>query len=95
MRYCGDGSRRYASIGFGMRDPASRKPVRRRRTDRDRKARYRRRQAEGRAVYSVEIGPEVLDLLVATKWLAEIDVSDRKAVGAAIGALLKDAAKRA
>ena len=76
-----------------MRDPlpSSRKPARRRA---DRKARYRPRQAEGRAVYSVEVGPEVLDLLVATRWLPETDASDRQAVGAAIRELLKDAARR-
>jgi hypothetical protein len=34
-----------------------------------------------------------LDLLVATKWLAEDRTSDRSAIGQAISAMIKDAAK--
>ena len=67
--------------------PLSSSAARRARKDRARKRRHRLRQAEGRAVYSVEVGPEVIDLLCGLRWLAEADAGDRRAVGAAIGRL--------
>ena len=64
------------------------------RGDAARKARYRRRQRAGCAVYSVEAGPEVLDMLCRLTWLSEAELGDRDKVAAALGWLLADSAAR-
>jgi hypothetical protein len=48
----------------------------------------------GEAVALVPYDGAVLDLLVRLRWLAEADVADKVKVGAAISAMLRDAAKR-
>jgi hypothetical protein len=60
----------------------------------DRRARHRQRARDGRACYSVELGGEELSFLIRTQWLAEGEASDRRAVGRAIGALLRASARR-
>ncbi len=68
---------------------------RHRRQRRLQQQRHRQRAREGRAVYPVEIGDEVLTMLISFNWLAECDQHDRAAVGRAIAAMLSDAAKEA
>jgi hypothetical protein len=53
---------------------------------------YRRRQASGRVIAPVEVDADVVAFLVRTKWLSP-DVDDRQAIGRAIAAAMKDAAK--
>jgi hypothetical protein len=65
-----------------------------RRRARERQRACRRRQRNGRAVYKVEIGPEILDLLIRTRWLPESDASNDRRVAQAIANLLADAAQR-
>ena len=69
-------------------------PQRPRRPARERKARYRRRQACGVATCMVEYDADVVDFLVRTEWLVEREACDRKAVGAAIARALRDSAAR-
>lgn len=40
----------------------------------------------------VELDGDVIDLLVRLRWLAEKDAADRRAVGRAISAMLRDTA---
>jgi hypothetical protein len=40
------------------------------------------------------IGADEISFLIETRWLREIDAHDRKLVGQAIAAMLKDAALR-
>ena len=68
--------------------PLDVRPCRPRRPARERKARYRRRQRDGCAVYSIEVGPEVLDMLCRLTWLGEHELGDRDKVAAALGWLL-------
>ena len=60
----------------------------------DRHRRFRARRRAGKAVASVEFDAAVLNFLVKLKWLLEAEASDRGAVGRAIGALIRDAARR-
>ena len=39
-------------------------------TERERKARYRKRQRDGRIAVTVEVGPEVLDLLITCECMS-------------------------
>jgi len=55
---------------------------------------WRRRRAAGVMVVPVEIDAAVLDLLITTGWLAELEAGDKAAIGRAIAAMLKDAARR-
>jgi hypothetical protein len=55
---------------------------------------YRRRFDAGRFAVVVEIGGDEIELLVANHWLPEGECTDRKKIGAAISAMLKEAAKR-
>ena len=62
---------------------------------------YRRRFDAGHMAVSVEIGGEVIEMLVASHWLdhGEINMDnlsteDRKKIAKAIGAMLAEAAKR-
>jgi hypothetical protein len=66
-----------------------------RRTRRARwQADYRQRQRNGEAVAPVPYGGAVVDFLISTKWLDQGQAADRHAVGAAIGRLMQDTAKR-
>jgi hypothetical protein len=64
----------------------------RRRSHTARQARWRQRQRDGKAVYSVEVGHEVLSLLIEFNWLLDRDAEDRDAVGRALSAFLEDCA---
>jgi hypothetical protein len=57
-----------------------------------RKARYRQRQRDGRMTVTVEIGSEVVDLLVRTGWLPQREVHDRREIAEAVTRLLDTAA---
>jgi hypothetical protein len=60
-----------------------------------RSKRYRARQRNGRIVPSMpDIGADEISFLIQTRWLREENAGDRAAIGAAIAALIKDAAKR-
>jgi hypothetical protein len=56
------------------------------RAERDR--RYRSRLRACRACYVIEADAELLDLLVRLGWIGEAELLDRKAVEAAISAML-------
>src|SRR5262249_46497150 len=56
---------------------------------RDRHARFRQRQRDGKAVAAVEFDGEVLSWLIRLGWLLEAD-----AVGKAIGAMIAASARR-
>lgn len=60
---------------------------------RERVRRYRARQAAGLAIYRVEVGAEVLDMLVRLGWLADGEAGDAAEVARAIGALLSTTSK--
>lgn len=58
---------------------------------------YRRRFDAGLIVVGVEIDGDdgdVVEMLLATDWLKAVERKDRKKIGAAISAMLADAAKR-
>jgi len=55
--------------------------------------RHRRRQREHLAVYAVELGEDVLNILVRTGWLADDATGDKGEVSRAVAAMLNDAAK--
>ena len=76
---------------YPIADPEPRRP---RGAARERKRRYRARQAAGRMAVTVEIDSAVLDLLIATEWLGEREAGDRRQVGAAIARVLADSAAR-
>jgi hypothetical protein len=57
--------------------------------------RYRARQRAGVTCVNTEISAAIIDLLVLTRWLAERDVTDAKAIAAAIKLCLEVAAKAA
>lgn len=59
-----------------------------------RKARYRERQRRGVMCVRVEVSALGLELLVRTRWLAEVEAADLDAIGRAIGALLEDSGRR-
>jgi hypothetical protein len=65
---------------------------RKRLLNRARVARRAVRAAAGLAVYQVEIGGEVLDMLVRLGWLQDGEALDRQQVNRAISAMLADAA---
>lgn len=69
-----------------------RPPRARRQARRERKQRWKRRQAAGRIVVPVEIGETVITGLVAIGWLREGE-ADARRIGAAIAALLADSFK--
>ena len=75
-----------------MRDPAP-SPGRRTAQRRKRDARYRRRARESVMVVPIEVGAGVLDFLIRTRWLDELDAGDKHAIAAAIGAMLKASAE--
>ena len=59
----------------------------------ERQRRYRARQRACVAVYHVEVGGEVLDMLVRLGWLRDSECGSRREVAKAVAALLADAAK--
>jgi hypothetical protein len=60
----------------------------------DRHKRFRRRRRDGKACAMIEYDASVIDFLVRTHWLQEGEVADRASIGRAIGALIRDAARR-
>jgi hypothetical protein len=59
-----------------------------------RQRRRRERSRRGCASYHVEVGAEVLDMLIRTGWLRDGDATDPRRVARAIAALLEDSASR-
>ncbi|UVO30168.1 hypothetical protein [Bradyrhizobium arachidis] len=57
-----------------------------------RKARYRQRQRDGKMSAQIEIGSQVVDLLVRTGWLPPHEVHDWHEISEAIERMLHDAA---
>jgi hypothetical protein len=55
---------------------------------------YRRRLRAGLVVAPVEVGSDIIDLLIRTGWLAECDAIDKAAIGRAVGEILRDASTR-
>jgi hypothetical protein len=55
---------------------------------------YRARLRSGRIQVGVEVDGEVVNMLVASRWLREADACDRRAIGAAIARMLGEAAQR-
>jgi hypothetical protein len=53
-----------------------------------RDARHRQRVKAHKRVAPVEYGCEILDLLIATRWLRESDSADAQEIGRAISAML-------
>lgn len=72
-----------------MFDPSDDK----RRKARERTRRYRTRLQEHKIVAPAEVGHPEIDLLIMLNWLAAADSEDPRKIGAAIAALLRDAAK--
>jgi hypothetical protein len=67
--------------------------ARRREQHRLRTARYRKNQADGKAVAPVPYDGVIVDYLIRLHWLSEADAYDRREVGTAIERLLADSAK--
>jgi hypothetical protein len=55
--------------------------------------RYRQRRQKGIAMVLVEVDAGVLDFMIMTRWLCESEADKPHAIGPAISALLRDAAK--
>jgi hypothetical protein len=60
---------------------------------RTRQARYRGRLRAGRILAPVEVDAAVVDFLVRLHWLREGDAASRAQIGAAVGAMLREASK--
>jgi hypothetical protein len=60
---------------------------------RQRQARHRERVRQGRACCWVEYDGPMLSFLIQFGWLDECDAGDPQAIGAAISAMLNDAAR--
>jgi hypothetical protein len=73
-------------------------PAPRRRLDRRRATestrRYRARLAANTVVAPVEVGLEIIAMLIDLEWLPMSESESRRAIGLAIAALLRDAAGR-
>ncbi|MGY4602633.1 hypothetical protein ACVW16_001045 [Bradyrhizobium sp. USDA 4474] len=54
---------------------------------------YRRRLDAGRMAVSVEISADVIEMLIASRWLLDSESSDRSKIGLALGAMVAEAAK--
>ena len=80
-----------------MLDRSCQPPRQRRQAARERRTRvqrnWRHRQAQGRIMVPVEVGAEILDLLVRLGWLDAALADDRAEIGKAIGAMIADAAR--
>ena len=59
-----------------------------------RRSRIRRRFVAGEFTVVVEIGDDVTEMLIATRWLKGGESDDRKKIARAIAAMLAEAAKR-
>ena len=70
----------------------SRRAVAARQRATERTRRHRARRRDGVAVYQIEAGPEVLDMLVRLGWLADGEAGDVAEVGRAISALIANSA---
>jgi hypothetical protein len=74
-------------------------PAPRRRFDRrkatERTRAYRARLAADVVVAPVEVGVEIIAMLISLGWLPVSESESRRGIGAAIAALLRDAAARA
>jgi hypothetical protein len=90
MRNNAPASRPSHKAGHPARGRAS---PRRARSHAARSRAYRQRQAAGRACFTVELGPEALDLLVRYGWLDEREALDPAAVGRAIRRFIEAAAE--
>lgn len=55
--------------------------------------RYRRRQGDGQMAVTVEVGAELVDLMVRTGWLEPRDCHERDEIARALTAMVADAAK--
>ncbi len=62
----------------------------RRQAQRERKARYQRRQRDGRICIQVEIGELEIGRLITLGFLHEADAADAQQIGAAIAASLAE-----
>jgi len=60
---------------------------------RQRQKRLRVRQARGQFCITIEIGQEVLSLLLRNRWIAEGDVNDTRKIAAAVSLMLATSAK--
>jgi len=69
-------------------DAADRKREQRRLAQRD----YRRRLDAGHITVVVEIDNAVIEMLVTNRWLLDCECDDRKKIGAALSAMVADAA---
>jgi len=63
------------------------------RLNRDRVQRAAERRERGVACYQVEVGSDVLNMLVRLEWIADSDVTDHQKVETALAKLLADTAK--
>ena len=78
-----------------LRHPHAR-PPRKDKRERRRLAqrRYRQRADHGCTIVQVEINAQIVEMLIASRWLTEGDCGDRGKIGAAVGAMITEAAKR-
>jgi hypothetical protein len=78
------------------RPPNSRRRQRHEKRERRRLAQiqYRRRIDAGRITVTVEIDGDVIEMLVASRWLIDGECHDRKKIGMALSAMVAEAAKR-
>jgi hypothetical protein len=72
--------------------PADRRTAVRRSARRQRQRRYEQRQRRGVGVYTVELDAPTVGVLIALGWLPEGAEGDRRKVGAAISAALRELA---
>ena len=56
----------------------------------ERMRRYRRRRRQGLVAFWAEVGPDVVDTLIADGWLPADAAKDPKAVGAALVARVRE-----
>jgi hypothetical protein len=82
-----------ARPGQGKKMMLERPARTRRQARRERKQRWKRRQAAGRIVVPVELGETVISGLIAIGWLREGDSTDARRIGAAIAEMLADSFK--
>jgi hypothetical protein len=67
-------------------------PAERRRAATARQRRYRARLKSGTMPVTVEIDATIVNMLIATEWLAERDAGDRLKIAAALTAMIADTA---
>jgi hypothetical protein len=76
---------------FQQRPSAS--VVRRRARHAARMRAYRKRQTKGRMAVTIEIGAELIDLMVRTGWLQPRECHERDEIACALTAMMADAAR--